>query len=492
MRNRVLIFALFVTVFASVNAQTQSGIVRTAVRPNQPSQRLQGAVVRVKGDYNPVMTEADGSFAVLMPGQKNGEPYTLAGVNKAGYELREPELIGRVLAFSEKVPVEIVMLSRKQLQADKQRIEQAARENIERYYEQRLTSLNDSLAAATISNKRYEELLAALEAQYERYEPLITQMAERYARTDYSKLNKEESDIQDAIEQGDLDRAQQLIMAKGTPEKREQKVQHLKRLAEEQKNELAQDYYYLYTIHLSRFANDSALYYLLRRAQLDTTNVQWQLDGGNFYDKMDQRFEEALVFYRRALRYAIANDGEHSTAAAQAHNNIAYALTRLMRYDEALPEQKTALHLYEEIYGLNHNLTAARMSNVGVIYYYLNRLDSASVYFQKANDVYATVDQANLPNVPVLRAELLNNIAAISMAQGRLDEAEDNLRKALTLLPEDKDNDRLTILQSLAAVLYSKGEKAEARTYFQQAYDIALRIFGAEHPTTKYLYGLTH
>ena len=112
--------------------QTQSGIVRTVSRPDAPSQVLQGAVVRVQGDYNPVMTDEQGQFQVLMPGYKNGSAYALAGINKGGYELREPEVVGRQLPFSSSVPLEIVMISKRQLQRDKQRIEQAARENIER------------------------------------------------------------------------------------------------------------------------------------------------------------------------------------------------------------------------------------------------------------------------------------------------------------------------------------------------------------------------
>ena len=109
--------------------------------------------MRVQGDFNPVMTDEQGAFQVLMPGFKNGSAYMLAGINKGGYELREPELIGRQLPFSSSVPLEVIMVSRRQLQRDKQRIEQAARENIERYYEEQLNALNEQLAQATLSNQ---------------------------------------------------------------------------------------------------------------------------------------------------------------------------------------------------------------------------------------------------------------------------------------------------------------------------------------------------
>ena len=480
---------LFVLVLGSLFltpafAQTQNGIVRTVSRPDAPSQKLQGVVVRVQGDFNPVMTDEQGAFQVLMPGFKNGSAYMLAGINKGGYELREPELIGRQLPFSSSVPLEVIMVSRRQLQRDKQRIEQAARENIERYYEEQLNALNEQLAQATLSNQEYEQKLSQLEGEYDRFEPLIEQMAERYARTDYTNLSDTESLIQQAIESGDLNLAQQRILAKGDPEEREKKMKRIRRLAEAQRDELASDYYHLYAIHLSRFQNDSALFYLLRRAELDTTNAQWQIDAGNFYDKMDQRFDEALVLYRRALRYAQANEGPQSLRVAQAHNNIAYALARLGRYSEALPEQRLATQLYEHLYGTNHPLTAARLSNLGVIHYYLGQLDSAQYYFDRAEAVYTAIEKEPETDaaVPKLHAQLLNNQAGIDVALNKPESAYDRLRKALDIVPADAEYDRVQYLEAIGTVAHLQQMTDEALNYWQQAYELALKLWGPTHP----------
>ena len=472
-------------------AQTQNGFVRTIARPNQPAQHLQGVVVRLQGDYNPVMSDEQGTFQIVMPGKKNGTPYSLAGVNKGGYELREPELVGRQLPFSSSVPLEIIMVSRRQIQADKQRIEQAARENIERYYEQQLNTLNEQLSQAKLTNRQYEQQLSHLEQQYNNFEPLITQMAERYARTDYAALSEADSLIQQAIEQGDLQLAQQRILAKGDPEQREQKMQRIRRLAEAQRDELATDYYHLYSIHLSRFENDSALYYLLRRANLDTTNAQWALDAGNFYDKMECRFDEALLLYRRALRYAVANEGSQSLRAAQAHNNIAYALTRLKQYDEAAYEQRIAINIYTTIYGTTHEITAARLSNLGVIYYYKHNLDSAQYYFAQAESIYSSIttsiEEDRQKDISKLHAQLLNNQASIERANKQFDQALEHLQKALSLIEDDNDYDRVRYLRSCGIIYNLLDRQNDAHACWQQAYDIALRIYGADHPTTQEL-----
>lgn len=478
MRKSLLITLGSCLLTLSVQAQTQSGMVRTVTRPDAPSQRLQGVVVRVQGDYNPVLSDEQGAFQVTMPGYKNGAAYTLAGINKGGYELREPELVGRQLPFSSSVPMEIVMVSRRQLQRDKQRIEQAARDNIERYYEEKMNELNTQLAAATLSNQEYEERLSALETEYDRFEPLIEQMAERYARTDYNGMSAADSLIQQAIEQGDLNLAQERILAKGDPAEREKKMKRIRRLADAQLNELAEDYYHLHSIHMSRLQKDSALYYLLRRAELDTTNAQWQLDAGNFYDKMARSYDQALVLYRRALRYALANEGPQALRTAQAHNNIAYALARLGRYKEALPEQQLATDLYVQIYGPAHPYSAARLMNLGAVHYYLHSIDSAQHYFDRAEQVYTAIEASpdHEQNVYKLHAQLLNNQAALDLAKKNYDSAYERLNKAMKILPQEEEDDLLLLYNSMTYVCHLAGRTDEEQHYAQLAKTLAAKL----------------
>ncbi len=61
-----------------------------------------------------------------MTGKKAGDAYSLQQVKKTGYELNEIGVIGKQYTFSDKVPLNIVMVSTAQLQEDKQRIENNA------------------------------------------------------------------------------------------------------------------------------------------------------------------------------------------------------------------------------------------------------------------------------------------------------------------------------------------------------------------------------
>ena len=85
-------------------AQTQQGYVKTLGRADQKGVALSGVSVRVKGEHNPVLSKADGTFSLSFPDKKNGDTYSLLQVQKSGYELNEMDVIGRKYALSDKIP----------------------------------------------------------------------------------------------------------------------------------------------------------------------------------------------------------------------------------------------------------------------------------------------------------------------------------------------------------------------------------------------------
>ena len=127
----LLILCLIATISS---AQVQQGYVKTLGRPDSRGVALSGVSVRVKGEHNPVLSRDDGTFSMLLAGKKNGDAYSLQEVQKKGYELNDANVVGRQYAYSDKVPLTIVMVSSAQLQADKQRIENNAFNVAEKNY----------------------------------------------------------------------------------------------------------------------------------------------------------------------------------------------------------------------------------------------------------------------------------------------------------------------------------------------------------------------
>ena len=208
---KLLLLSICLAAALTLWAQTQQGYVKTIGKRGQKGQALSGVTVRVKGEHNAVVSKADGTFSMPMPGKKNGQPYTLQQVQKNGYELNEKTVIGRQYAFSSTVPLTIVMVSSAQLQADKQRIENNAYKTAEKNYKAQMAQLEKQLKEKSISEEQYRADLQELQDKFEKYQNLIDELAEHYAHTDYDELDEKEAEVNVLIENGELERADSLI-----------------------------------------------------------------------------------------------------------------------------------------------------------------------------------------------------------------------------------------------------------------------------------------
>ena len=211
MKIKILLCFVLATIGQSIFAQTQQGYVKTLGRPEKKGEALGGVTVRVKGEHNPVVSNNNGTFSLLLADKKNGDAYVLQQVQKNGYELNEKDLIGRQFAFSDKVPLTIVMVSSEQLQADKQRIENNAYKTAEKNYKAKYNLLEKQLADNKITAEQYREEIQDLQNKFEKYQSLIDGLAEHYAHTDYDELDEKDREINLCIENGDMERADSLI-----------------------------------------------------------------------------------------------------------------------------------------------------------------------------------------------------------------------------------------------------------------------------------------
>lgn len=316
-----LLLASLLLLSILATAQIQKGFVKTLGRPEKKGEALSGVTIRVKGQHNPVISQADGAFSINMDDKKNGDPYSLQQVQKKGYEVNEAGLIGRQQTFSSKVPLTIVMASTMQLSADKERIEEQAQKVASKNYEEKIAQLEQQLADNKISAEQYQAAVADLLDKFEKYQQLIDGLAEHYAHTDYDLLNETEREINLCIENGDFNRADSLIKTLFDPIdviKRnkealasiDQQIAQAQSILDQayedmaavlkQQEKDAEHLFQLYTIAAARFDNDKALFYIETRAELDTTRWEWQFEAGNycFYQNL---INKAEIYYERAL-----------------------------------------------------------------------------------------------------------------------------------------------------------------------------------------------
>ncbi|MEE1763204.1 tetratricopeptide repeat protein [Streptomyces sp. SP18BB07] len=141
--------------------------------------------------------------------------------------------------------------------------------------------------------------------------------------------------------------------------------------------------------------------------------------------------------YKAILDAATTCHGEHHPVALNARFEWAKSLGHVGRTDDAVLEMRNVLALQEDVLGKSHR------------------------------------------NVASVRASL----GALLLQQGRLAEAEGQLRQALNALPED-DGTRLDVRHDLVAVLHARGRLREAIHQLQEIADQERRSLGPAHPNT--------
>ena len=505
MRKRLIVILCILSLAADLLAITQEGAVRTIARKGQAGEPVAGTVIRIRGSHNAVASRENGYFSLLLQNLQNGEEYVIASIVKSDYEPAEQELIGKRLPCSEFVPLEIVLVSSEQLRREKEAIARKARENVELFYQQRVAELEKQVADKSMTAETFSRRMQELENQYERFEPLLQTMSDKFARTDYKNLDSVTLTIQEAIEQGDLDTVERLIRMKGDLEQREQAIREQEAQIEsaqqvideaaaqldkqrtftaKEKKDLADDYYRLYAAFLSRFVNDSAAYYIRKRAELDTLNVDYQLQAGQFVKEILADYALARFYFERAYRIAQTQYGEWSGQMATTCHELGSVCKLTKEYDAARQWYGQSLSIREKIRGKNSPAVAETLNNLGELYRAQRDLKNALACHKNALKIREKHFGQNSLEV----AESKNNIAGVFAQKQQWKKALRLYQEVRTAYaanertPERRIADNYT---NLSVVAYSSGEMDTAEQYIEQAVPIYRRVFGEAHPMTR-------
>ena len=482
MKKHLILFVSMLIAMMSFG-QTQQGYVRTLGRPEKKGEALSEVTVRVKGEHNHAISNTSGKFELVLTNLKNGDAYSLQQVKKNGYELNETDMIGRQLAFSDKVPLTIVMVSSEQLQADKQRIENNAYETAEKNYKAKYSLLEKQLSDNEITAEQYREEIQDLQDKFEKYQSLIDGLAEHYAHTDYDVLDEKDREINICIENGDLERADSLIRTLFDPigvlernmkalAKLDMQIGQANDIIAQANEDMAavlkqqekdgEYLYQLYTIALARYDQEKASQYIETRALLDTTNASWQFDAALYFSQQNE-FEKAEKFYLVALdiyNTSLGQSGPQSIEIDKVYllNNLALLYLRMQRSSICEPLFKEAHNICEHIDSMaipHYALTHAKLitiSNLCNYYLITNQYTEAgnwifngiNIYndFKSTEDsLYITSFQFNVPFYQLLfnAIQLLDSGHVLSTASNLLIK-NINLSDFMEFIKEAKDH----------------------------------------------------
>ena len=483
-----------------LSAQIQYGYVKTKGRLGAdgnviPGIRLSGATVSIK-DRSALISASDGAFSFPLPGKS----YIVKNVRKNGYLLTDAEQL-RSYGYSSN-PLILVMETPEQQNEDRLMAERKINRTLRRTLQQREDELDSLRAANRITKEEYHKLNAQLYDDEERNRKLIDEMVERYAKIDFDQMDERNREIKACILNGELLKADSLINSKGSLDTRIMEYNRLReanaREAEELKKrsetlassrtieektllELAEDCFNKSEVFKMGHQNDSAAYYLVIRSELDTMNVQWQLEAGRFLDKYLAAYNKALDYYNRGLRNALMKSGEKSSDVIKCYNNIGCIYSIQGDYAQALEYHNKTLTTCLLVFGECHPDVATCYNNIGIIYFSQDDYVKALEYFNKALSILLSVYGENHPDVAIS----YNNIGLIYKSQGVYVKALKYYNKALSILLSAYGNRHpvvATNYNNIGDIYRAQGDYANALGYHNKALSIRLTVFGENHP----------
>lgn len=500
---------LFLSVFTLgiVFADVQVGYVRTIKRPGKKAEYLSNAEISVKGIPGSFRSKDKGRFELeLRPlNLKVGNTFTLSSVFKSGYELYDNNL-QRV--YSPGVPVEIVLRNLAQEAEEQTAFANNMFKGSEKKYKRKISELEKQVREGRISEAEYRRQLQEYQALFDRYQAQINVIAKRYAGLDYENIDPATEAINVAFSQGDYELADSLLNALGSVDARaaaniaarkdiEAKINFGSSLIEEGNSERRQNLEdaekiaeLLYAKHLSflnDFRNDSAAYYLRRRAELLPDNAQYQLEAGKFITYYLADYSEALDYFNKACSLFIEQYDETYFGIATVYNNIGTIYDIQNNYVRALDYYEKALKIQMETFGVPHSDIAVSYNNIGGAYFRRGIYDLALENYKKSLKMFLEIFDDNYPAV----ALSYNNIGEVYYAQTDYVHALEYYKKGLKILLElfnELYPDVATIYNNIGLIHSIQGDYASALEYYEEALNIWLIIFGDKYPSVATVY----
>lgn len=320
---KIIISLLFIFLSISLNAQTtQYGYVKTKGRLDNngkviPGKRL-GSVSIVLSNGNSTVSDANGNFSILIPNKK----FYLKNVQKNGYDLLDPEILRKEYSYSAN-PLVITMETPSQQLKDQLETQRRIEKTLRNSIHQREKELDSLKEAHKLTEEEYYTQLQQLYDD-KANENLISKMSKKYAEIDYDLIDSFQKQLSFYILNGELKKADSMLNSRGNIfddiatldsirkaiYKEDADLDTLQKDLDAsisyehwQRDQLAQ----LCTDKANTFIKlqqlDSAAYYFAKRTELDSNNVDWQLEAGRFLFEQLNNPEEALPHYQRALYY---------------------------------------------------------------------------------------------------------------------------------------------------------------------------------------------
>ena len=489
MKKSISILLALVCLSASAFSQTQQGYIKTKGRSSNgkiiEGQRLAGATIQIKG-RTAVLSNANGAFSFPTPDKQ----YALQQVQKQGYVLMDPDILSRTYTYS-KNPLVIVLEDADQRRSDQRELSRTLRSSTYAELEQRKKEIEELKEQNRITEERYQELKSKWENDYDGNEDLIKDLVERFIKIDFDELDEFDRKFNNYLLAGQIRQADSMLHALGNVDEEISQLSQVheqnaktraalekREAAEAQKRQQLADR--LYKHFLTKHAvhqNDSALLYLIKRINLDTTNADWLIDAGDFASNYLAEYDSALHLYMRAQRHAAPQTYFWNMAS----NNIGYVYDMVGDIENAEKYYNLGYNGWKQLGGEENSEVATSLLNIGCLDLIRGDIAAAQEKMQKALDITIKTLGENSEKT----AYAYNNLATINSYIGNYDYSLLLFRKALSILRTihgEQDGSVASTLNNIGNLNENLGNFDSASAYYQQSLHIFQTIYGKNHP----------
>ena len=207
------------------------------------------------------------------------------------------------------------------------------------------------------------------------------------------------------------------------------------------------------------------------RAELNLW-VSFHFAGTENYNTGD--YQESLVLLQNALEETKTKHRKGDT-----HDMLGRVATALGDFDAAKEHYHQALQLKERDLGKKHRDIATTLNNIADLNYILGQTENVETLYRRALQINKR-DQLNLE---VCRS--LNGLALLHNDNGEFTEAEEHLKRAITIhtKAERRDHPYLATVLTNLGILYTNLERyKEAAPLFERAEYIQNHELRSDHP----------
>lgn len=503
-RLKLIIICLCIAFYAV--AQTQQILVKTRGKIDStghviPGKRLSGVIIEIRKVPNTHVTNHNGWCAIHL----KDSIYTISRIEKKGYRLVDLGIIGRKMKSSPNFRLIIVMdtidnFGRKKT-LDRER---SIRLSFQRHLQIKENELDSLKKQNRITPEEYQKELQQLYTDYQNNGRLISEWKELYAITDYDHIDELDLEIAHSIITGDFTMADSLLYNRDRniaylerelqSMRKELEMVYDKTYIEEKKELIAKKLYRLFELYKIQEEYETAADYLEERAQLDSLNIEWNLDAGKFildylFDKQNEN--KSKGFFDKALQICLS-EGD-SLYLAKTYMCLGDLNSKWGNYKESFDYYDKALQIYSDedsayvYYNLDTEVLQC-LDRIALAYNSMDKHDDALKQLEVTLNLY----QRHYPERKDLIANCYINIGTVLENKGDYNEAHRNFETALAILDSISDMPRLAYCYNNLGSLYEREDNYdEAIKFYEKGLDIYEDSYGSsmkEQMDVGYLY----